>query len=107
MVKLIDSSLSAINQNQLSTKPYIAKRLLPSPGIYMAQEVVFERMVDSVKQLGMGKQGLIGCFKFAQNRIGHIANLIASTDLKQLGCISDCFIYSKEKMRKQPFSLIR
>lgn len=96
MVKLIDSSLSAINQNQLSTKPYIAEKIVAITRNIHAQEVVFERMVDSVKQLGMGNQGLMGALNMHKTELAN-SQLIAATDLSKLDALATAYLERKDE----------
>lgn len=96
LVKQIDSSLIAINENKIATKPHIAEKLLSITRNIHAQEVFFERMVDSVKQLGIGDQGLMGAFlkhkkELKENR------LISEADLNRLDQLSSDYFTRKSQ----------
>ncbi|BDQ11026.1 HAMP domain-containing sensor histidine kinase [Sediminibacterium sp. TEGAF015] len=96
LVKQIDSSLIAINENKIATKPHIAEKLLSITRNIHAQEVFFERMVDSVKQLGIGEQGLMGAFlkhkkELKENR------LISEADLNKLDQLSSDYFTKKSQ----------
>ncbi|MEO0064946.1 MAG: hypothetical protein RI983_272 [Bacteroidota bacterium] len=96
LVKQIDSSLIAINENKIATKPHIAEKLLSITRNIHAQELFFERMVDSVKQLGIGEQGLMGALlkhkkELKENR------LIAEADLNRLEQLSGDYFTKKSQ----------
>lgn len=96
LFKQIDSSLIAINENKIATKPHIAEKLLSITRNIHAQEVFFERMVDSVKQLGIGDQGLMGAFlkhkkELKENR------LISEADLNRLDQLSSDYFTRKSQ----------
>ncbi len=94
-VKLIDSSLAAINQNKISTKPYISEKIVSITRNIHAQEVFFDRMIDSVKQLGMGNQGLMGAlFKHKEELAS--SQLISASDLNRLDELSRLYLQKKE-----------
>lgn len=95
-VTLIDSSLAAINQNKISTKPYIADKILSITRNIHAQEVFFDRMVDSVKQLGMGNQGLMGALYKHKEELAS-SQLIATADLNRLDELSTLYLQKKEE----------
>jgi signal transduction histidine kinase len=95
LVKLIDSSLAAINQNKISNKPYISEKIVSITRNIHAQEVFFDRMVDSVKQLGMGNQGLMGAlFKHKEELAS--SQLISASDLNRLDELSMLYLQKKE-----------
>lgn len=94
-VKLIDSSLAAINQNQISTKPYISEKIVSITRNIHAQEVFFDRMVDSVKQLGIGNQGLMGALIKHKEELAS-SQLIAATDLNRLDELATLYLQRKE-----------
>ncbi|HPH37074.1 MAG TPA: hypothetical protein PL108_05395, partial [Sediminibacterium sp.] len=82
LINKIDSSLLVINQNKLSKNSPISEKIVSITRNIHGQEVFFNRMVDSVKQLGMGSQGLIGALNLHKKELT-TNNLIASTDLKK------------------------
>jgi len=83
LIRKIDSSLISINKNKLSSKSPIAEKILSITRNIHAQEVFFNRMVDSVKQLGIGNQGLIGALNQHKNEL-ETSKLISPTDLQKL-----------------------
>lgn len=96
LVKQIDSSLIAINENKIATKPHIAEKLLSITRNIHAQEVFFERMVDSVKQLGIGVQGLMGAFLKHKKELKD-NKLISETDLNSLEQLSSDYFNKKSQ----------
>lgn len=94
LIKKIDSSLLAINENKLSSKSPIAEKILTITRNIHAQEVFFNRMVDSVKQLGIGNQGLIGALNQHKNELAS-SQLISTSDLNKLADLAS--LYLKEK----------
>lgn len=96
LVKQIDSSLIAINENKIATKPHIAEKLLSITRNIHAQEVFFERMVDSVKQLGIGEQGLMGAFLKHKKELKD-NKLISETDLNSLEQLSSDYFNKKSQ----------
>lgn len=107
LVKKIDSSLLSINQNKLSRNSPISEKIVTITRNIHAQEVFFNRMVDSVKQLGMGNQGLIGALNQHKNELIS-SNLISSTDLKKLDELATTYLLDKnEKAAIQFDSLAR
>ena len=94
LIKKIDSSLLAINENKLSSKSPIAEKILTITRNIHAQEVFFNRMVDSVKQLGIGNQGLIGALNQHKNELSS-SQLISTSDLNKLADLAS--LYLKEK----------
>ncbi|HLD52198.1 MAG TPA: HAMP domain-containing sensor histidine kinase [Sediminibacterium sp.] len=107
LIKKIDSSLLSINQNKLSRNSPISEKIVTITRNIHAQEVFFNRMVDSVKQLGMGNQGLIGALNQHKNEL-ITSNLISSTDLKKLDELATTYLLDKnEKAAIQFDSLAR
>lgn len=107
LIKKIDSSLLSINQNKLSRNSPISEKIVTITRNIHAQEVFFNRMVDSVKQLGMGNQGLIGALNQHKNELIS-SNLISSTDLKKLDELATIYLLDKnEKAAIQFDSLAR
>lgn len=107
LIKKIDSSLLSINQNKLSRNSPISEKIVTITRNIHAQEVFFNRMVDSVKQLGMGNQGLIGALNQHKNELIS-SNLISSTDLKKLDELATTYLLDKnEKAAIQFDSLAR
>lgn len=96
LVKQIDSSLIAINENKIATQPHIAEKLLSITRNIHAQEVFFERMVDSVKQLGIGEQGLMGAFLKHKKELKD-NKLISETDLNSLEQLSSDYFNKKSQ----------
>jgi signal transduction histidine kinase len=107
LINKIDSSLLVINQNKLSKNSPISEKIVSITRNIHGQEVFFNRMVDSVKQLGMGSQGLIGALNLHKKELT-TNNLIASTDLKKLDELSTLYLLEKnEKAAIQFDSLAR
>jgi signal transduction histidine kinase len=107
LINKIDSSLLVINQNKLSKNSPISEKIVSITRNIHGQEVFFNRMVDSVKQLGMGSQGLIGALNQHKKELT-TNNLIASTDLKKLDELSTLYLLEKnEKAAIQFDSLAR
>jgi len=107
LINKIDSSLLSINQNKLSRKSPISEKIVSITRNIHAQEVFFNRIVDSVKQLGMGNQGLIGALNQHKNELIS-SNLITSTDLKKLDELATIYLLEKnEKAAIQFDSLAR
>lgn len=96
LVKQIDSSLIAINENKIATKPHIAEKLLSITRNIHAQEVFFERMVDSVKQLGIGEQGLMGALLKHKKELKD-NRLISEADLNNLEQFSSDYFTKKSQ----------
>ncbi len=96
LVKQIDSSLIAINENKIATQPHIAEKLLSITRNIHAQEVFFERMVDSVKQLGIGEQGLMGALLKHKKELKD-NRLISETDLNSLEQLSSDYFNKKSQ----------
>ncbi len=96
LVKQIDSSLIAINENKIATKPHIAEKLLSITRNIHAQEVFFERMVDSVKQLGIGEQGLMGALLKHKKELKD-NRLISEADLNNLELLSSDYFNKKSQ----------
>lgn len=96
LVKQIDSSLIAINENKIATKPHIAEKLLSITRNIHAQEVFFERMVDSVKQLGIGEQGLMGALLKHKKELKD-NRLISEADLNYLEQFSSDYFTKKSQ----------
>lgn len=107
LINKIDSSLLRINQNKLSRNSPISEKIVSITRNIHAQEVFFNRIVDSVKQLGMGNQGLIGALNQHKNELIS-SNLITSTDLKKLDELATTYLFEKnEKAAIQFDSLAR
>jgi len=107
LITKIDSSLLTINQNKLSQKSPISEKIVSITRNIHAQEAFFNRMVDSVKQLGMGNQGLIGALNQHKKELAS-SNLINATDLKKLDELSTIYLLEKnEKAAIQFDSLAR
>ncbi|MDP3394021.1 HAMP domain-containing sensor histidine kinase [Sediminibacterium sp.] len=107
LINKIDSSLLSINQNKLSQKSPISEKIVSITRNIHAQEEFFSRMVDSVKQLGMGNQGLIGALNQHKKEL-ESGNLINTTDLKKLDELSSAYLLEKnEKAAIQFDSLAR
>lgn len=107
LINKIDSSLLTINQNKLSQKSPISEKIVSITRNIHAQEEFFSRMVDSVKQLGMGNQGLIGALNQHKKELAS-NNLINATDLKKLEELSTIYLHEKnEKAAIQFDSLAR
>jgi len=107
LINKIDSSLLNINQNKLSQKSPISEKIVSITRNIHAQEAFFSRMVDSVKQLGMGNQGLIGALNQHKKELAS-SNLINTTDLKKLDELSNAYLLEKnEKAAIQFDSLAR
>lgn len=107
LINKIDSSLLSINQNKLSRNSPISEKIVSITRNIHAQEVFFNRIVDSVKQLGMGNQGLIGALNQHKNELIS-SNLITSTDLKKLDELATTYLFEKnEKAAIQFDSLAR
>lgn len=107
LINKIDSSLLSINQNKLSRNAPISEKIVSITRNIHAQEVFFNRIVDSVKQLGMGNQGLIGALNQHKNELIS-SNLITSTDLKKLDELATIYLLEKnEKAAIQFDSLAR
>jgi len=96
LIKKIDSSLLAINENKLSKKSPIDEKILSITRNIHAQEVFFNRMVDSVKQLGIGNQGLIGALNQHKNELA-TSQLIAPADLKKLDNFAGLYLLEKNE----------
>lgn len=96
LVKQIDSSLIAINENKIATKPHIAEKLLSITRNIHAQEVFFERMVDSVKQLGIGEQGLMGALLKHKKELKD-NRLLSEADLNNLEQFSSDYFTKKSQ----------
>ncbi len=107
LINKIDSSLLSINQNKLSQKSPISEKIVSITRNIHAQEEFFSRMVDSVKQLGMGNQGLIGALNQHKKEL-ESSNLINTADLKKLDELSSAYLLEKnEKAAIQFDSLAR
>jgi signal transduction histidine kinase len=107
LINKIDSSLLSINQNKLSQKSPISEKIVSITRNIHAQEEFFSRMVDSVKQLGMGNQGLIGALNQPKKEL-ESSNLINTADLKKLDELSSAYLLEKnEKAAIQFDSLAR
>lgn len=96
LIKKIDSSLLAINENKLSSKSPIAEKILSITRNIHAQEVFFNRMVDSVKQLGIGNQGLIGALNQHKNELAS-SQLISTSDLNKLADLASLYLQEKNE----------
>ncbi len=96
LIKKIDSSLLAINENKLSKKSPIDEKILSITRNIHAQEVFFNRMVDSVKQLGIGNQGLIGALNQHKNELA-TSQLIDPADLKKLDNFAGLYLLEKNE----------
>ncbi len=96
LIKKIDSSLLSINENKLSSKSPIADKILSITRNIHAQELIFNRMVDSVKQLGMGNQGLIGALNQHKNELAS-SKLIAPSDLNKLDNFAGLYLLEKNE----------
>jgi len=96
LIKKIDSSLLSINENKLSSKSPIADKILSITRNIHAQELIFNRMVDSVKQLGMGNQGLIGALNQHKNELAS-SRLIAPSDLNKLDNFAGLYLLEKNE----------
>lgn len=107
MVKQIDSSLVLINENKISSKSPIAEKIVSITRNIHAQEAFFERIVDSVKQLGMKDYGLIGALVQLKNELEN-SKLMNFADINQLDVLANDYLLNRnEKAAIQFDSLAR
>lgn len=107
MVKQIDSSLVLINENKISSKSPIAEKIVSITRNIHAQETFFERIVDSVKQLGMKDYGLIGALVQLKNELEN-SKLMNFADINQLDVLANDYLLNRnEKAAIQFDSLAR
>ncbi|MFY8023889.1 MAG: ATP-binding protein [Sediminibacterium sp.] len=107
MVKQIDSSLVLINENKIASKSPIAEKIVSITRNIHAQEAFFERIVDSVKQLGMKDYGLIGALVQLKNEL-ESSKLMDLADINQLDVLANEYLSNRnEKAAIQFDSLAR
>lgn len=107
MVKQIDSSLVLINENKIASKSPIAEKIVSITRNIHAQEAFFERIVDSVKQLGMKDYGLIGALVQLKNEL-ESSKLMELADINQLDVLANEYLSNRnEKAAIQFDSLAR
>lgn len=107
MVKQIDSSLVLINENKIASKSPIAEKIVSITRNIHAQEAFFERIVDSVKQLGMKDYGLIGALVQLKNELEN-SKLMNLADINQLDVLANDYLLNRnEKAAIQFDSLAR
>lgn len=107
MVKQIDSSLVLINKNKIASKSPIAEKIVTITRNIHSQEAFFERIVDSVKQLGMKDYGLIGALVQLKNEL-ESSKLMDLADINQLDVLANEYLSNRnEKAAIQFDSLAR
>lgn len=102
LLKQIDDDIALINKHELSKTPIIAEQILEITHQIHQQDELFGRMIDSVRQMGYGKIGLMGSFKNYTDEL-ELSKLVNKTLLEQLKKNEQDFLLYKEEMAVKRF----
>ncbi len=105
LLKQIDDDIALINKHELSKTPIIAEQILEITHQIHQQDELFGRMIDSVRQMGYGKMGLMGSFKNYTDEL-ELSKLVNEALLEQLKKNEQAFLLYKEEMAVKRFDSI-
>ena len=105
VLRQIDENIAQINQQKLTKKQSLNEQIITITKDIHAQDELFYQMIDSVKQLGFGKMGLIGSL---QNYTSELASnkLIDPSILEALKQQEINYFLHKDKNAAERFDTI-
>ncbi|TXT33078.1 MAG: putative Sensory box sensor histidine kinase/response regulator [Chitinophagaceae bacterium] len=102
LLKQIDDDIAIINKHELSKTPTIAEQIIQITHQIHQQDELFSRMIDSVRQMGYGKMGLMGSFKNYTDELEQ-SKLINQTLLDLLKKNEQAYLLYKEELAVKRF----
>ncbi len=105
ILRQIDENIAQINQQKLTNKQLLNEQIITITKDIHTQDEVFNQMIDSVKQLGFGKLGLIGSLQnYTQELKSN--NLINPSILEELKQQEINYFLHKDKKAAERFDTI-
>jgi signal transduction histidine kinase len=105
ILRQIDENIAQINQQKLTKKQTLNEQIITITKDIHSQDEVFNQMIDSVKQLGFGKMGLIGSLQnYTQELKSN--NLINPSILEALKQQELNYFLNKDKKAAERFDTI-
>jgi signal transduction histidine kinase len=105
ILRQIDENIAQINQQKLSNKQALNEQIITITKDIHTQDELFVQMIDSVKQLGFGKLGLIGSLQnYSQELKSN--NLINPSILEELKQLEINYFLHKDKKAAERFDTI-
>jgi signal transduction histidine kinase len=105
ILRQIDENIAQINQQKLTKKQTLNEQIITITKDIHTQDEVFNQMIDSVKQLGFGKMGLIGSLQnYTQELKSN--NLINPSILEALKQQELNYFLNKDKKAAERFDTI-
>ncbi|TAH11573.1 MAG: sensor histidine kinase [Sphingobacteriia bacterium] len=105
ILRQIDENIAQINQQKLTNKQALNEQIITITKDIHTQDELFVQMIDSVKQLGFGKLGLIGSLQnYTQELKSN--NLINPSILEELKQQEINYFLQKDKQAAERFDTI-
>lgn len=105
ILRQIDENIAQINQQKFSNKQALNEQIITITKDIHTQDELFVQMIDSVKQLGFGKLGLIGSLQnYTQELKSN--NLINPSILEELKQLEINYFLHKDKKAAERFDTI-
>ncbi len=105
ILRQIDENIAQINQQKITSKQALNEQIITITKDIHAQDELFVQMIDSVKQLGFGKLGLIGSLQnYTQELKSN--NLINPSILEELKQQEINYFLHKDKQAAERFDTI-
>ncbi len=105
ILRQIDENIAQINQQKITSKQALNEQIITITKDIHAQDELFVQMIDSVKQLGFGKLGLIGSLQnYTQELKSN--NLINPSILEELKQQEINYFLHKDKKAAERFDTI-
>ncbi len=104
-LRQVDENIAQINQQKLTKKQTLNEQIITITTNIHSQDEIFSQMIDSVKQLGFGKMGLIGSLQnYAKELKSN--NLISLAILEELKQQEINYFLNKDKKAALRFDTI-